>query len=62
MKVDDYIKIIAGSFILISALLAKFVNINFIYFTMFVGVNMFQYGLSKKCPMAALLKRIGVKE
>ena len=31
-------------------------------FTAFVGVNLFQFGLTNFCPMALILKRLGVPE
>lgn len=37
---DRYIRAIAGSLIIASVLLAYFVNINFIWFTLFVGANL----------------------
>jgi len=40
---EKYIRAIAGLFIILSVLLAYFVNINWIWFTLFVGVNLFQY-------------------
>ena len=52
---------IAGIFILISLLLAIYVNINWLWFTAFVGVNLFQSSLTNWCLMDTLLKRLGVE-
>jgi len=57
---EKYIRAIAGSFIIISALLAYFVNINWIWFTLFVGVNLFQYALTDWCLMEKILKKMGL--
>lgn len=54
------IRAIAGSFIIISVLLAYFVNINWIWFTLFVGVNLFQYALTDWCLMEKILKKMGL--
>lgn len=47
---------VAGSFILISLLLAVYVNINWLWFTAFVGANLFQSSLTKWCLLEDILK------
>lgn len=42
-------RIIVGSFILISLLLSIYVNQNWLWFTAFIGVNLFQSGITKWC-------------
>jgi hypothetical protein len=53
---------IAGTFILISLLLAIYININWLWFTAFVGVNLLQSSLTCWCLMEDILKKIGVKD
>ena len=53
---------VAGSFILISLLLAVYVNINWLWFTAFVGANLFQSSLTKWCLLEDILKNFGIKE
>jgi hypothetical protein len=60
MTIERYIRIIAGSFILISLLLAQFVSPYWLWFTAFVGVNLFQSGFTKWCLMEDILKKLGV--
>lgn len=62
MKLERYIRIIAGSFILISLLLAHFVSPYWLWFTAFVGVNLIQSGITKWCLMEDILRKLGVKE
>ncbi len=62
MLINDWIHVIAGTFILTSLALGTWVHPYWYFFTAFVGANLFQYGLSKFCPMAMILKRFGVKE
>lgn len=62
MTINDYIHTIAGSFILISLFLGTWVHPYWYFFTAFVGLNLFQYGLTKFCPMALILKKIGIPE
>jgi len=60
MKLDQYIRAIAGTFILISLILARFVNPNWLYFTAFVGANLLQSAFSGWCLMEKILLRLGV--
>lgn len=55
------IRAIAGSFILISIILAITVNINWLWFTAFVGANLLQSSFTKWCLMEDILKKLGVK-
>jgi hypothetical protein len=59
--IDKYIRAIAGIFILISLLLAIYVNINWLWFTAFVGANLFQSSLTGWCLMEKFLRKLGVK-
>lgn len=59
--VERYLRGIAGFFVLLSVLLAKMVNPGWIWFTVFVGFNLFQSAFSNWCPMMVLLKRLGKK-
>ena len=56
------VRAIAGSFILISLLLAIYVNINWLWFTAFVGVNLLQSSFTKWCLLEDILKKFGIKE
>ena len=51
---------IAGTFVLISLLLAIYVNINWLWFTAFVGVNLLQSSLTQWCLMEDILKKFGI--
>lgn len=62
MNINNGIKLIAGSFILISITLAHFVNENWLFFTAFVGVNLLQSSLTKWCLMEKILKKLGLRE
>jgi hypothetical protein len=62
MYVNDWVHVIAGIFILGSLALGIWMSPYWFLFTAFVGANLFQYGVSKRCPMAIILKKIGVQE
>jgi hypothetical protein len=49
---------IAGTFILISILLAIYVNSNWLWFTAFVGANLLQSSLTKWCLMDDILTKV----
>lgn len=56
------IRAVAGSFILISLLLAHYVSPNWYWFTAFVGANLLQSAITKWCLMEDILTKLGVKE
>jgi hypothetical protein len=67
MTVDRYIHVFAGTFILLSLALGfsaspLFVSQWWLAFTAFVGVNLFQFGITNFCPMGWMLKKLGVPE
>lgn len=60
MTLERYIRIIAGSFVLLSLALAKWVHPNWLWFTVFVGANLLQSGITRWCLMEDILKKLGV--
>ena len=67
MTVNRMVRIIAGSFILVSLALGApasplYVSSYWLWFTVFVGANLFQSGFTKFCLMDIFLKKFGVKE
>ena len=56
------IRAIAGTFILISLLLAIYINQNWFWFTAFVGANLLQSSITKWCLMDNILEKLGVKD
>lgn len=59
MNIEHYIRIIAGSFILISLIMANVHSRHWLWFTAFVGANLLQAGLTKWCLMEDILKKLG---
>ncbi len=67
MTVERYVRIFAGLFILLSLALGVegsplFMSRWWLAFTAFVGANLFQFGFSNVCPLAFILKKLGVPE
>ena len=66
MNAERIVRIVAGSFVLISLALGAeesplFVSKYFLLFTAFVGLNLFQSGFTRFCPLDSILARLGVK-
>jgi hypothetical protein len=67
MTVERMVRIIAGFFIMLSLALAHFsgsvdlTQPSWLWFTAFVGFNLFQSGFTRFCPMDIMLKKAGVK-
>ena len=59
MSIERIVLAVAGTFILLSVLLAVYVNINWLWFTAFVGANLLQSAFTGFCPMAIILKKLG---
>jgi Inner membrane protein YgaP-like, transmembrane domain len=62
MNVNEWLRMIAGSFVLISVALGAFVSPWFLLFTAFVGLNLLQSSFTRWCPMMSILRSCGVKE
>ncbi len=62
MIVNDYLRLIAGFFIMLSVALGILVNPWFFAFTAFVGLNLFQSAFTKTCPMMGMLRKLGIPE
>jgi hypothetical protein len=62
MTIDNMLHVIAGVFIMASVALGYFVSPYFFLFTAFVGLNLFQSGISHWCPMMTFLRWAGFRE
>ena len=61
MSVEQSLRLIAGGLVAASVLLGIYVNQNFLWFTLFVGVNLFQSAFTDWCPMMTILRKAGVR-
>jgi len=62
MSMERYLRVIAGSFTLLSVGLVMLHSTYWLIFTAFIGINLLQSGFTNWCPMMSLLKGLGVKE
>lgn len=60
MTVEPMLRLIAGAFVMASVLAGIYVHPGFLWFTAFVGLNLFQSALSGWCPMMTILRKAGV--
>ena len=62
MLLNDWLRLIAGTFVLISVILGLLYSRYWFIFTVFVALNLIQSAFTKWCPMITILKKLGVKE
>lgn len=62
MNLDRMVLAFAGSMILISLLLSQLHHVYWLWFTAFIGLNLLQSAFTGFCPLAVLLKKLGVAE
>ena len=61
MNLERYIRLIAGTFVMLSLTLGYFVSPYWYLFTAFVGLNLFQSAFTNWCPMMTFLRRLGIR-
>lgn len=59
MKLENGIRVLAGSMVILSIVLTAFVSPQFVWLTVFVGVNLIQSAFTGLCPAAFVLKKLG---
>lgn len=61
MRINEWLRFIAGSFVLGSIFLGLFHSPYWFIFTGFVALNLIQSAFSGWCPMMTVLKKAGVR-
>ena len=66
MNAERVVRIVAGTMIMLSLALGVeaspiFVSNYFLFFTAFVGLNLFQSGFTRVCPLSSILGKFGIK-
>jgi hypothetical protein len=62
MSIDQFVLAFAGLMIVLSLLLGVYLSPNWFWFTAFVGANLFQSAFTGFCPLALILKKMGVRQ
>lgn len=61
MNIDRFVLAFAGTMVLASVLLAHFVSAWWLLLTLFVGANLLQASFTGFCPLAFVLRKLGMK-
>lgn len=62
MTLDRAVLLFAGCMVLLSVLLTTLVSPLFIWFTVFIGVNLIQSSVTGFCPAAMAFRAVGVRK
>jgi hypothetical protein len=62
MTVERAVRLMAGTFVLLSLALGYWVSPYWFLFTAFVGVNLLQSGLTNWCPAMTILRKFGLPD
>lgn len=61
MSIERWVLGFAGTVVLMSLLLAHFVSVDWLWLTAFAGANLLQSSFTGFCPLAMILKRLGIR-
>lgn len=61
MSLERWIRLIAGSFVILSTTLSYIHSPYWLFFTLFVGLNLAQSALTRFCLMEDLLRKLGIQ-
>jgi hypothetical protein len=59
---NKYFRVIVGVMVLLSVVLTVYVSQNWLWFTVFIGVNLIQSAFTKWCLLETILVKLGVKK
>ncbi|HQV40448.1 MAG: DUF2892 domain-containing protein [Moraxellaceae bacterium] len=62
MTVNSGLRLVAGFFTILSVVLGMYVNANFLFFTIFIGLNLMQSAFTGWCPAMFVLGKLGFKQ
>ncbi|WOD42972.1 YgaP family membrane protein [Hwangdonia lutea] len=59
---NTYFRVIVGFMVLLSVVLTQYVHQNWLWFTVFIGVNLIQSAFTKWCLLETILMKLGIKK
>ena len=59
---NTYFRVIVGAMVLLSVVLTFYVSQNWMWFTVFIGVNLIQSAFTKWCMLETILVKLGIKK
>ncbi len=61
MNIDRFVLAFAGTVVLVSLSLGIWVHANWFFLTAFVGLNLLQSSFTGFCPLAIILRKLGLQ-
>jgi hypothetical protein len=61
MNLDKFVFMFAGTMVLLSVFLTQWYHQNWVWLTVFIGLNMIQASLTGFCPVVFAMKKAGIK-
>ena len=61
MTLDRSVMLFAGVMVLLSVVLTMYVSPLFVWFTVFIGLNLIQSSFTGFCPAAMVFRKLGIK-
>ncbi|PTE14062.1 YgaP family membrane protein [Pseudogemmobacter blasticus] len=61
MTLDRSVMLFAGCMVLLSVLLTAYVSPLFVWFTVFIGLNLIQSSFTGFCPAAIVFRKMGIR-
>ena len=62
MTVEKAVRMLAGTFVLVSLALGYWVHHGWFLFTAFVGLNLIQSAFTGLCPAESIFRKLGLKD
>ena len=62
MTVENAVRALAGTIVLVSVALGYFFHPGFLLLTAFVGANLLQSAFTGLCPAEAIFRRLGLRQ
>lgn len=59
---NKYFRVIVGFMVLLTVFLTYYISVNWLWFGVFIGVNMIQSAFTKWCLLEVILTKLGVKK
>ncbi|OIP71566.1 MAG: sulfurtransferase [Oscillatoriales cyanobacterium CG2_30_44_21] len=59
---SQWLRLVAGTMVLLSLSLSLLINANWLFLTAFVGLNLLQSAFTNWCPLIVILQKLGVRE
>jgi TRAP-type mannitol/chloroaromatic compound transport system permease large subunit len=59
---NKYFRVIVGVMVLLTVVLTYYISLDWLWFGVFIGVNMIQSSFTKWCLLEVVLQKLGIKK